>query len=264
MGTATYGVTRFTDLTKEEFRARHTGLNPSMKTKEELPKAVIPPLDLPENFDWRELGAVTPVKDQGDCGSCWAFSVVGNIESHWQLRTGNLESLSEQELLDCDKTDGACYGGWPDNTYRVIKQLGGLELESDYPYEAKKDKCQLNSTLTKVTISGGVNITSNETGMAIWLIRNGPITIAINSNGMQYYKGGISHLKKALCEPEDLDHAVLIVGYGIEVHYLFKKSIPFWIIKNSWGASWGEQGYYRVYRGDGTCGVNTVASSAVL
>nr|XP_026490995.1 uncharacterized protein LOC113397064 [Vanessa tameamea]XP_026490996.1 uncharacterized protein LOC113397064 [Vanessa tameamea] len=265
-GTARYAVTRFADLSYEEFRQKFMGLKPSLRDHNQIPmrKAEIPQVHLPALFDWRHYNAVTEVKDQGSCGSCWAFSVTGNIEGQWKIQTGELVSLSEQELVDCDKLDDGCNGGLPDNAYRAIEQLGGLETENDYPYEGENDKCAFNKTLSKVKITSAVNITSNETDMAKWLVQNGPISIGINANAMQFYVGGVSHPWKVLCSPTNLDHGVLIVGYGVKDYPLFHKTLPYWIIKNSWGNSWGEQGYYRVYRGDGTCGVNQMASSAVV
>ncbi|CAH2983229.1 unnamed protein product [Chilo suppressalis] len=266
-GTGVYAVTRFTDLTYEEFKSKYLGLNPNLKKPNQIPmrQAEIPKVhQLPASFDWRPLGAVTEVKDQGACGSCWAFSVTGNIEGQWKLKTGKLLSLSEQELVDCDKMDDGCDGGYMDNAYRAIEQLGGLETEEEYPYEAEDDKCSFNKSLSKVQISGAVNISSNETNMAKWLVHNGPISIGINANAMQFYVGGVSHPWKALCNPKNIDHGVLIVGYGIKEYPLFNKQLPYWVVKNSWGPGWGEQGYYRVFRGDGTCGVNTMASSAVV
>ncbi|XP_045537870.1 uncharacterized protein LOC106716117 isoform X5 [Papilio machaon] len=266
-GTARYGVTKFADLTHEEFKTQFLGLKPSLRNQNQIPmtKAVIPEVNLPGAFDWRQRGAVTPVKDQGSCGSCWAFSVTGNVEGQWQLKTGNLLSLSEQELVDCDKLDDGCNGGYMDNAYRAIEQMGGLELEDDYPYAGKAhDRCSYNKTLSRVTISGAVNISNNETDMAKWLVKNGPISIGINANAMQFYMGGVSHPWRMLCSPDNLDHGVLIVGYGVSDYPLFHKRLPYWIVKNSWGPSWGERGYYRVYRGDGTCGVNMMASSAVV
>lgn len=133
-------------------------------------------------------------------------------------------------------------------------------------------------------VIGGVEISKNETEMAQWLIQNGPISIGINANGMQFYRGklgdnvevnnrvmvfsrylgGVSHPWKALCSAGGIDHGVLIVGYGTAQYPKFNKTLPYWIVKNSWGTRWGEQGYYRVYRGDGTCGLNAMASSAVI
>ncbi|XP_012273766.1 uncharacterized protein LOC105696127 [Orussus abietinus] len=265
-GSAQYGVTMFADLTPEEFRARYLGLRPDLRSENQIPMpmAKISNIKLPVEFDWRHYNVVTPVKDQGQCGSCWAFSVTGNIEGQFALRHKKLLSFSEQELVDCDKLDEGCEGGLPDNAYRSIESLGGLELESEYPYEAEDEKCHFNNSEVIAKVVSAVNITSNETQMAQWLVENGPISVGINANAMQFYMGGVSHPLKFLCNPKELDHGVLIVGYGIHTYPIFKKKLPFWTIKNSWGPRWGEQGYYRVYRGDGTCGVNTMASSAIV
>ncbi|CAG0881436.1 unnamed protein product [Darwinula stevensoni] len=259
-GTAQYGPTQFADLTDEEFK-RFLGLRTDMRG-EALPDAEIPKVDLPDSFDWRDHGAVTPVKNQGMCGSCWAFSVTGNIEGQYAVHNGSLISLSEQELVDCDNLDDGCQGGLPSNAYRAIMNLGGLETESEYPYEGHGDKCHFNKSEAAVNIRGAVNISQDETQMAQWLVKNGPISIGINANAMQFYFGGISHPWKFLCSSGGIDHGVLIVGFGVHHYSLFNRSIPFWIVKNSWGTGWGEQGYYRVYRGDGTCGINQMASSA--
>ncbi|XP_012538437.1 uncharacterized protein LOC105837850 [Monomorium pharaonis] len=265
-GTGQYGVNMFADLSREEFRTRYLGLRLDLRSENEIPlrEAEIPDIDLPPTFDWRKKGVVTPVKDQGGCGSCWAFSVTGNVEGQFAIKHGELLSLSEQELVDCDDLDDGCEGGLPDNAYRAIEKLGGLELESDYPYEAEDEKCHFKENLAKVQLASALNITSDETKMAQWLVQNGPISIGINANAMQFYIGGVSHPFKFLCNPKNLDHGVLIVGYGTSSYPLFHKKLPYWIIKNSWGKSWGEQGYYRVYRGDGTCGLNAMASSAVV
>lgn len=268
-GTAKYGITHFADMTSAEYRAR-TGLvmpregddvnhirNPIADIDEHM--------ELPEAFDWRDLGAVSPVKNQGNCGSCWAFSVVGNIEGLHQVKTKQLEEYSEQELLDCDTVDSACNGGFMDDAYKAIEKIGGLELESEYPYLAKKQKtCHFNKTLAHVRVKGAVDLPKNETAMAQFLVANGPISIGLNANAMQFYRGGISHPWKPLCSKKNLDHGVLIVGYGVKEYPMFNKTLPYWIVKNSWGPKWGEQGYYRVYRGDNTCGVSEMATSAVL
>lgn len=268
-GTAKYGITHFADMTSAEYRAR-TGLivpregddvnhirNPMAQIDEHM--------ELPEAFDWRELGAVSPVKNQGNCGSCWAFSVVGNIEGLHQVKTKTLEEYSEQELLDCDTVDSACNGGFMDDAYKAIEKIGGLELESEYPYLAKKQKtCHFNKTLSHVRVKGAVDLPKNETAIAQFLVANGPVSIGLNANAMQFYRGGISHPWKPLCSKKNLDHGVLIVGYGVKEYPMFNKTLPFWIVKNSWGPKWGEQGYYRVYRGDNTCGVSEMATSAVL
>ncbi|XP_011145705.2 uncharacterized protein LOC105186896 [Harpegnathos saltator] len=265
-GTGQYGVNQFADVSTEEFHAFYLGLRPDLRTENNIPlrQAEIPDIELPNSFDWRQKGAVTPVKNQGMCGSCWAFSVTGNVEGQYAIKHNKLLSLSEQELVDCDDLDEGCNGGLPDNAYRAIEKLGGLELESDYPYEAENERCHFKKNMAKVQVGSAVNITSNETQIAQWLVANGPISIGINANAMQFYMGGVSHPFKFLCNPKNLDHGVLIVGYGTSNYPLFHKKLPYWIVKNSWGDRWGEQGYYRVYRGDGTCGLNTMASSAVV
>jgi cathepsin F len=265
MGTAVYGDTPFSDWTEKEFQERLTGLKPHLRPSNSiLSKAVIPKIDLPDEFDWRHFNVVTPVKNQGSCGSCWAFSVTGNVEGVYGVKHGELVSLSEQELVDCDTLDSGCNGGLPENAYKAIQDLGGLEEENDYPYNGHDNKCDFNANITRVQVTGGVEISTNETEMAQWLVENGPISIGINANGMQFYRGGISHPWKVLCRPGGIDHGVLIVGYGVASYPQFKKTLPYWIVKNSWGTKWGEQGYYRVFRGDGTCGVNQMATSAVI
>nr|XP_022901844.1 uncharacterized protein LOC111414678 [Onthophagus taurus] len=265
-GSAVYGITRFADLTPKEFKRNYLGLKINNRVENEIPfaQAEIPDIDLPTEFSWKDKNAVTPVKDQGSCGSCWAFSTTGNVEGQYAIKYGNLLEFSEQELVDCDSYDEGCGGGLMDNAYRAIENLGGLELESDYPYDGKNEKCHFNKTLSKVQLSGALNISQNEDDMAKWLTQNGPIAIAINANAMQFYVGGVSHPWKLLCNPKNLDHGVLIVGYGVHSYPNLKKDLPYWEIKNSWGKRWGEQGYYKVYRGDGTCGVNQTPSSAIV
>lgn len=257
-GTAQYGVTKFSDLTEEEFRTIY--LNPLLKEeprkKMRLAKSIHDPA--PPEWDWRDKGAVTKVKNQGMCGSCWAFSVTGNVEGQWFLKQGDLLSLSEQELVDCDKVDKACLGGLPSNAYSAIKTLGGLETEDDYSYHGHLQTCNFSAEKVKVYINDSVELSQNEQKLAAWLANKGPVSVAINAFGMQFYRHGISRPLRPLCSPWFIDHAVLLVGYGN------RSEIPFWAIKNSWGTDWGEEGYYYLHRGSGACGVNIMASSAVV
>ncbi|XP_069422442.1 cathepsin F isoform X2 [Ovis canadensis] len=257
-GTAQYGVTKFSDLTEEEFRTIY--LNPLLKDAPGRNMRLAQPVtDVPPpQWDWRNKGAVTDVKDQGMCGSCWAFSVTGNVEGQWFLKRGTLLSLSEQELLDCDKTDKACLGGLPSNAYSAIRTLGGLETEDDYSYRGHLQTCSFSAEKAKVYINDSVELSKNEQKLAAWLAKKGPISVAINAFGMQFYRHGISHPLRPLCSPWLIDHAVLLVGYGN------RSATPFWAIKNSWGTNWGEEGYYYLHRGSGACGVNIMASSAVI
>ncbi|CAF4948436.1 unnamed protein product [Rotaria sp. Silwood1] len=264
-GTAIYGITHLTDLNEEEFTQYY--LNERLSFSKPIPQSSLSlkdPLTVtPEAFDWRNHSAVTDVKNQGVCGSCWAFSVTGNIEGVWKVKKDNLVSLSEQELVDCDKIDEGCNGGFMTVAYDQIINMGGLMTEQDYKYEGKQhSQCQLDKTKIKVNIDGYLNITSDENEMAEWLANNAPISIGLNANMMQFYFRGIAHPHRTFCNPQGLNHGVLLVGYGTEEKR--SKSIPYWIIKNSWGAHWGEKGYYRLYRGDGSCGVNLMCSSAIV
>lgn len=237
-GTAKYGLTPFADLTEKEYLHK-TGLVVRENHENALknPIAEIPDVEVPESFDWRDKGAVTAVKNQGNCGSCWSFSVTGNIEGLHAIKTGKLEAYSEQELLDCDTTDHACNGGFMDDAYKAIENIGGLEIEDDYPYKAKKNnQCQFNKTLSHVKVKGAVDLPKgDELSMQKWLIANGPISIGINAAAMQFYRGGVSHPWKVLCRKSNLDHGVLIVGYGKKEYPMFNKTLPYWTIKNSWG-----------------------------
>lgn len=238
-GTAKYGITPFADNTEKEYLHK-TGLVVRQGRENELrnPTADIPDIDvkdLPEEFDWTEKAAVTSVKNQENCGSCWSFSVTGNIEGLNAIKTGKLEAYSEQELLDCDTTDNACNGGYMDDAFKAIEKIGGLELESEYPYKAKKQKkCQFNATLSHVKVKGVVDMPKgDEVSMQKYLVQNGPISIGINAAAMQFYRGGVSHPWKILCRKSDLDHGVLLVGYGIKTYPLFNKTLPYWKVSET-------------------------------
>lgn len=258
-GSAQYGVTKFSDLTEEEFRSLY--LNPLLSQwTVHRPMKPAPPArnPAPPSWDWRDHGAVSPVKNQGMCGSCWAFSVTGNIEGQWFLKNGTLLSLSEQELVDCDRLDQACNGGLPSNAYEAIEKLGGLESENDYSYIGHKQTCGFSSGKVSAYINGSVDLSKDEHEIAAWLAENGPVSVALNAFAMQFYIRGVSHPLKIFCNPWMIDHAVLLVGYGE------RKGVPFWAIKNSWGEDYGEQGYYYLYRGSNLCGINKMCSSAVV
>ncbi|CAD5208692.1 unnamed protein product [Bursaphelenchus xylophilus] len=261
-GTATYGETQFMDLTPEEFRTQVLSnvqkdpLAPHRRLTDEELNA----LDdkVPRSLDHREAGLVTPVKNQGSCGSCWAFSVTGNIEGLWKKKTGELVSLSEQELLDCDKKDEGCDGGMMLSTYEEIIRLGGLVKEEDYPYKGASGKCLLDNKKVTAYINDSLQLPEDEEKIKQYLVSSGPISVGINANPLQFYRGGIHHPPKFFCSPKGMNHAVLLVGYGEE------NEKPFWIVKNSWGDRWGEKGYFRLYRGENVCGVAGYATSAIL
>ncbi|KAA3681418.1 cathepsin F [Paragonimus westermani] len=255
-GTARYGVTRFSDLTPEEFAAKYLS-RPDNNDRVER----VRPTGLkaaPERIDWREWGAVGPVENQGVCGSCWAFSVAGNVEGQWFLKTGQLVSLSKQQLVDCDVMDHGCHGGWPTNAYMEIMRMGGLELQSDYPYVGVQQHCYLNKEKLLAKIDDLIVLGAYEEEHAAYLAEHGPLSSALNAGYLQFYQAGISHPSYEECSPARLNHAVLTVGYDTE------NGVPYWIIKNSWGTEWGENGYFRLYRGDGTCGINRMITSAII
>lgn len=212
---------------------------------------------LPPSFDWREKGAVTDIKNQARCGSCWAFATVANIEGQNFIVNGELLSLSEQELVDCDTNDNGCNGGLPSNAYKdLISENMGLELEKDYEYTARGQSCRVKSSLEKVFLSNWISISSIEDEMAAALMKYGPLAIGINAGPMQLYMGGIAD--PFFCNPRALDHGVALVAFGNE------KGKDFWAIRNSWGSRWGEKGYYRIVRGKGKCGLNRMVTTAIV
>eukprot|EP00932_Pfiesteria_piscicida_P011412 SRR837773.2258.p1 GENE.SRR837773.2258~~SRR837773.2258.p1 ORF type:complete len:324 (-),score=163.48 SRR837773.2258:9-905(-) len=259
-GTAAYShLTPFADLSPEEFSARHGFRAADWQLAAEDTAELLDVSALPDSFDWRSKGAVNPVKNQAQCGSCWAFATVANIEGAGFVTNKKLVSLSEQELVDCDKATGdtGCGGGLPSNAYKdMIQNKIGLELESDYPYAARDGQCKSSQSKEVAFISGWKAISTDEDQIAAALIQYGPLALGINAGPMQWYFGGIANPWKLLCNPKSLDHGVAFVGFGEE------SGKKFWIIRNSWGPSWGEKGYYRIIRGTGACGLNTMVSTA--
>jgi len=257
-GSASYSyLTPFADLSPTEFSKRL-----GFRASDWTPSTTTPTLNaaaLPASFDWREKGAVNEVKNQEQCGSCWAFATVANIEGAAFIATNKLVSLSEQELVDCDKATGdqGCSGGLPSNAFKdMIQNKIGLESESAYPYHAQDGQCKAASSSEVAFIGGWQAISTDEDQIAAALMQYGPLAIGINAGPMQFYRGGISKPWKILCNPKSLDHGVAIVGFGEE------SGTKYWTIRNSWGPSWGEKGYYRIIRGTGACGVNTMVATA--
>eukprot|EP00698_Gefionella_okellyi_P005102 TRINITY_DN14685_c0_g1_i1.p1 TRINITY_DN14685_c0_g1~~TRINITY_DN14685_c0_g1_i1.p1 ORF type:complete len:320 (-),score=62.27 TRINITY_DN14685_c0_g1_i1:123-1082(-) len=252
MDTATHKLNKFADLTAEEFAALY--LSPMKANKHSFPQLERVPQTNQTSWDWVPKGAVTAVKDQGQCGSCWAFSTTGNIEGQWQLAGHSLISLSEQQLVDCDKVDQGCNGGLPSDAYQYIIKTGGVEAESSYKYTAEDGVCKFKASSVVAKISSWNAVSKDESTIADVLVSTGPLSIGINAQYMQFYDHGISNPHS--CDPKALDHGVLITGFGVE------GSTDFWSIKNSWGADWGEKGYYRIIRGVGKCGLNTMVTTA--
>eukprot|EP00331_Platyophrya_macrostoma_P034105 CAMPEP_0176450676 /NCGR_PEP_ID=MMETSP0127-20121128/27299_1 /TAXON_ID=938130 /ORGANISM="Platyophrya macrostoma, Strain WH" /LENGTH=322 /DNA_ID=CAMNT_0017838419 /DNA_START=27 /DNA_END=995 /DNA_ORIENTATION=+ len=255
---ATYGVTRFADLTPLEFKYTHLGFKSTNKTDNR--NAYRPNItDIPASFDWREKGAVTDVKNQGMCGSCWAFSTTQNIEGQNFIHHNELVVLSEQQLVDCDKIDEGCNGGDMSIAFQWLADHGGLASEGDYPYTGSDDECKFNSSMAKVQLTGYMNISTNETEIAQSLVELGPLSIGVVADPWQFYIAGIAN--PWFCTGE-LDHGVLLVGYGHG--WGIVAAADYWIVKNSWGSWWGESGYIRLERGSGVCGMNQDVTTSII
>lgn len=244
----------------------------------------------PTDFDWRDLGAVSSIKNQKSCGSCWSFSTAQNIEGVHFLATGNLTSFSEQQIVACDALNDGCGGGFMYRAMQYVSDFGALVSEDSYPYKGVMMNDKLGTPhcdtelLNRKLQGNGSNIghissyqwvamgPDYEQLMKIFLLKNGPLALAVNANGMDYYVHGITGCKTIAgweyceagaidtttpCDPTQLDHGVLAVGYGKQ------EGSEYWIIKNSWGDQWGEDGYYRLERGTDHCGVANMVTHAV-
>ncbi|KAJ4914165.1 cysteine proteinase1 [Raphanus sativus] len=268
---ATYklGLTIFADLTNDEYRRLYLGARTEparrmakAKNVNQKFSAAVNKEALPETVDWRQKGAVNAIKNQGTCGSCWAFSTAAVVEGINKIVTGELISLSEQELVDCDKSyNQGCNGGLMDYAFQFIMKNGGLNTEQDYPYRGSDGKC--NSLLKNskvVTIDGYEDVPTNDETALKRAVSYQPVSVAIDAGGrvFQHYQSGIF---TGECGTE-MDHAVVAVGYGSE------NGVDYWIVRNSWGQKWGEDGYIRIERNlasskSGKCGIAIEASYPV-
>ncbi|ERE80697.1 cathepsin L1-like protein [Cricetulus griseus] len=246
----------FGDLTNTEFRQLMTGFQ-SMGTTE-MNVFQEPRLgDVPKSVDWRKHGYVTPVKDQGSCGACWAFSAVGSLVGQMFWKTGKLVPLSEQNLVDCSWSHGniGCHGGLMQNAFQYVMDNGGLDTSESYPYESRNTTCRYNPENSAANVTGFVKIPANEYSLMKAVAIVGPISAAIDTkhHSFQFYRGGMYYEPE--CSSSNLDHAVLVVGYGEE-----SDGRKYWLVKNSWGTYWGMNGYIKMARDrNNNCGIATYA-----
>lgn len=263
--TFTMGLNKFSHLTNEEWKSQMNfgAMPPNLRQK--APKMHGEPStmkDVPDSVDWTSAGAVTPVKNQGQCGSCWSFSTTGSLEGAYYLKNSNLQSFSEQELVSCDTTNNACNGGWMDTAFAWITSNGGIPTESDYPYVSGTGSVPSCDTSQKM-VSGSApsSFTDVQPGSVSALmsaVAQQPVSIAIQANQMafQHYTSGVL---TSGCG-QQLDHGVLATGYGTS-----DDGIDYWMVKNSWGPEWGDNGYILIERSSANlCGVLSAASYPVM
>jgi cathepsin L len=264
MGKHSYslGMNKFGDLTNEEFRAMYLGMKRVVNTTHgSLFMSPMNVKDLPDTVDWRTQGYVTPVKDQAQCGSCWAFSTTGSVEGQYFRKSAQLVSLSEQQLVDCSGDFGnmGCNGGLMDSAFQYIQQ-NGIEKEEDYPYTARDGRCRYTASKVVTKVSGFQDIPrGSEQKLEEAIATVGPISVAIDASqsSFQFYKNGV--YDEAGCSSSSLDHGVLAVGYGT---YIGKE---YYMVKNSWGLSWGQQGYIMMTRNkNNQCGIATMSSYPLM
>jgi len=295
---ALHGITKFSDMTKDEFKSLNTLQLQSLKKNvdslkeaagnffnhvifgspylpsegpdecqacERFPeiKDFLEDENLPDRFDWRTYGAVTNVKTQGLCGNCWAWAAAADIEGSWFLAGNDLVSVSAQQMSSCAPDSLCCVGGVMATGFDYVVNNGGIATEDDYPFVDDGGKCsECIDSLTSgpsqtIHITKWVNLMVLGDNLKRALIRYGPMSMGVNAQPMQFYQGGIDVPDD--CDPTGLDHGVLLVGYGKEAN-----GQGFWIIKNSWGPDWGEQGYYHISEEQDACGVGKLSMKSFI
>jgi cathepsin H len=253
------GVNEWSDLTWEEFKGKF--LMAPQKCSATAKGNHIMTDKTDDAVDWRLKGVVTPVKNQGSCGSCWAFSTTGAVESASAIATGKLQTVAEQQLVDCAggfKNMG-CRGGLPSQAFQYIMWAGGIQDSASYPYTGRDGQCKFNKAKVVISLKDEVNITERAENELVNAITGRPVSVAYQVSGdFRSYKSGVYDSKQCKSGPMDVNHAVLAVGYNTT-----SAGVPYYIIKNSWGTSFGMQGYFWMVRNKNMCGVATCAAYPV-
>jgi len=281
-GSATFGVTEFADLSQQEFADQYLGLNVDLTAKTNLLRDATQGAFLGDSpsvtaLNWTEEGTVTPVRNQGSCGSCWAFACVGVVESVYIEKDGAMDAsdvenfhLSVQQMVSCDETNYGCMGGWPIDAMEYVQDAGGLAMEEDYPYKGWWAGDCKSETIVEGTAPEAIGYGSkcdnyrscddmDEEGLAASVEAKGPHVVCVNASPWQYYTGGV--LSSDVCNTSGngrniLNHAVILTGFDIgDEREAGDFETQYWSIKNSWSTSWGSDGYIHLEYGANTCGI---------
>ena len=246
--TWTMGVNQFADMTEEEFKS-HMGLKVPDTLTFHPRNILLLNQSYPDSINWVEKGAVTPVKNQGQCGSCWAFAAVGAMEGQHFIKSGKLVALSEQEYVDCVTGSSGCSGGYMDHAFEYASEHGAIS-EEKYPYEASDTNgCRMEGKPI-VYKPNGYKFATTEEEIVSAVGNIGPITVGLDFTHLRNYKSGIFDTDLSC---NRLGHALLVVGYGTE------NGVDYYLMKNSWAASWGDKGYFKMVRGKKLCRVTDYA-----
>jgi C1A family cysteine protease len=263
-GKTTFAVNKFSDMTREEFKKTilMTKLPPQIPVSQgPYHNETFDGVSIPTSFSWLDKsGVVTPVYNQGQCGSCWAFSATENIESAWALGGNTLTSLSMQQIVSCDTTDYGCNGGWPYHAYAYIAGAGGQDSYASYPYTAENTPCDFNkaSVVAQLNPSDSwtyVTQTEDESEMATYLVAHGPLSVCVDASEWSSYSSGVYLAEDCTTS---IDHCVEAIGYNTAANP------PYWIIRNSWGTDWGQAGYMYLQYGADACAVAQVVTDSLI
>jgi len=262
---ATFGINKFSDLSQEEFAQKY--LMTIDRSEYEKPAPVDFSVERPENvrgcspdphnYNWQTCGATTPIYNQGQCGSCWAFSATETIESYFFLQGGALTELSMEQIVDCDTTDDGCNGGLPSNAYQYVEGAGGLDSYASYPYTAENGdsgSCNFSASSVVATVTSYSSVNGEKALYTqVSSSSGGPVSVCVDASTWQTYTGGIL----TSC-PDSIDHCVQLVGYA-----KYGSNGAYWIVRNSWGTSWGIQGMIYIEIGQDLCAIGDEATIVV-